>query len=157
MTESTKIVGGLVNMRLKFSWSVIILQEGYWAGFMTTYCISALTALTGEILVITGRASMHIPSLGETLANVKKKKVVGEGTLNPNYRFLASPLSSQLLFLIKVVTGEHQESQGHNTPAGQHQLSHMFGMGKKGRASSLKNLNFKSWCETFHFFFALLQ
>lgn len=27
MTESTKIVGGLVNMRLKFSWSVIILQE----------------------------------------------------------------------------------------------------------------------------------
>lgn len=28
MTESTKIVGGLVNMRLKFSCSVIILQEG---------------------------------------------------------------------------------------------------------------------------------
>lgn len=53
MTESTKIVGGLVNMRLKFPWSIIILQESL--GLDLWQCIASVFAtLTREILFIGG-------------------------------------------------------------------------------------------------------
>lgn len=127
MTERAKIAGGLVNMRLKFPWSVIILQESL--GLDLWLCI----------------ASLHIPHWQRRFCWSQGKNITDEHyfpwkeKLKNGLQILHSGSQQIAFFLSSCLAGDGWETQ-ENTLAVQGQLFYAFGMEKRSSASSLNNI-----------------